>query len=421
MVTTTACASRQVESKELPLEKQTTEDFIQDDEANTDSKANPTNNPQTSKSKEELVENEKNKSKTDTSQQTELEDKKTSYYKEQYKDFLYHFFLMFSDEFQSPSELNQETILFFTQIETMQQYNDSEIPYELDNEMGVYFIPSAVIQKNVEHYFGLVNFSLENSTQYTSEKDAYMYPEAHGFPIVYPQIEAVEIDNKKITYTVIYTNPELENNPILKTLKFCFTEINEDGQSFLQAISAYIVEDRTKTHEVSDTETEEQPDTDIQEKNTSWKTVNIQMPVQTQQSGLIDGEYLDISILVPETWKLASNNVFTENGETKSAGYFATLFKDTSPTLSTINPEDAMGYISHQTVELNNKTQALLIITAVFMGKENIPIPTERIYAYNYDIIHDNYILSIIFHEKGFDNKEGIEFHKKILDSIQYN
>lgn len=116
---------------------------------------------------------------------------------------------------------------------------------------------------------------------------------------------------------------------------------------------------------------------------------------------------------MPETWELASNNVFTENGETKSAGYFATLFENTSPTLSIINPEDAMGYISHQTVELNNKTQALLTITAVFMGKENIPIPSERIYAYNYDVIHGNYILSITFQEIGFDNQEGIEFHKK--------
>ena len=168
----------------------------------------------------------------------EIKQETKSIYEEKYGEYLEHFFMMFAKEFDDVSELNSSQVTFFTLIELMREYPKEEIPFEYNPELDVYYVPKSVFCEKVEQYFGISEFNFVDTSRYASEKDSYMYTFAHGFPIIYPQVVSANKTGEQIVFTVAYTNPEQEENPTIQTLLFTFKEIEGDGKSYLQVISA---------------------------------------------------------------------------------------------------------------------------------------------------------------------------------------
>ena len=164
--------------------------------------------------------------------------KDSTYYQAKYGKYLEHFFLLFSQEFSSVSQLSQETVLFFTLVEMIDEYPQTEIPFEYDQDLDVYYIPRSALNEKVEQYFGIYDFDFVDTDRYSPEKDSYTYTFAHGYPILYPKIISTEIQRERIVFEVAYTNPEMEGNPTIQTLLFTFKEIENNGKTCLQAISA---------------------------------------------------------------------------------------------------------------------------------------------------------------------------------------
>lgn len=160
------------------------------------------------------------------------------YDQEKYESYLEHFFLIFSQKFSSVSQLNQESILFFTLVEMTDEYPREEIPFEYDVSLDAYYVPRSMVNKKVEQYFGISNFDFVDTSRYFPKEDSYTYTLAHGFPISYPQIVSVSQQGSRLIFTVDYTNPEREGNPTIQTLLFTFEEIEADGRNYLQAVSA---------------------------------------------------------------------------------------------------------------------------------------------------------------------------------------
>ena len=153
-----------------------------------------------------------------------------------------HFFLLFSNEFTSVSQLNQETVLFFTLIEIIAEYPKTEIPFEYDSNLDVYYVPKHILNEKVAQYFGIYDFHFVDTDRYSPEKDSYTYTLAHGYPVLYPQIVSTDIQGEQVTFKVAYTNPEIEGNPTTQILLFTFEEIESNGIKYLQAISANLTE-----------------------------------------------------------------------------------------------------------------------------------------------------------------------------------
>lgn len=149
---------------------------------------------------------------------------------------------MFSDQFDSVLQLNQESVLFFTLIEMIDEYPQEEIPFEYNLSLDVYYVPRLMLKEKVEQYFGIHNFDFVDTDRYSHEKDSYAYTFAHGYPILYPQIVSTDHRGSQVIFEVVYTNPEMEGNPTTQLLLFTFDEIRINGKDYLQAISAKYID-----------------------------------------------------------------------------------------------------------------------------------------------------------------------------------
>ena len=126
------------------------------------------NDSQKSETKEEQV--EENKTDTDSSPQQEINQSSSKEhqtdYQEKYKEYLEHFFLLFSEEFADVSQLDPKQVTFFTLMEMVREYPQAEIPFEYDQDLDVYYVPKSSFDEKVEQYFGICDFDFVDTRRY---------------------------------------------------------------------------------------------------------------------------------------------------------------------------------------------------------------------------------------------------------------
>lgn len=359
------------------------------------------NDSQKSETKEEQV--EENKTDTDSSPQQEINQSSSKEhqtdYQEKYKEYLEHFFLLFSEEFADVSQLDPKQVTFFTLMEMVREYQQAEIPFEYDQDLDVYYVPKSSFDKKVEQYFGISDFDFVDTRRYSPQKDSYIYPLAHGFSNQYPEIAVETVERNKVILEVNYTNPEKEGNPIYKIIKFTFEEVKNDGKQYLQPRSGEITMLAPLDYEEV---TQEEIDEYIE--NIPFEVHEIDVPIMDILGN--EQERLKMKISLPDTWEV-TEHAYWEGDTVKMLNSFFVVEE--------IPYEDRAKAVS-----VENKEGVLLNI--LLMGYKETPVDMrDLLYDYCYYIPYGERYVTIRFRAPSDHNTKEMALHNKILESIEFH
>ena len=159
------------------------------------------------------------------------------------------------------------------------------------------------------------------------------------------------------------------------------------------------------------------------EKDTSqtMKRVDVSCTVQGSETGIIEGETIELSLDVPADWIQSDTGTmfYHEDGSKAAEGFWATIIPEGQTIWSTGKVDLIPGYVSSQTVTIQGQ-EVLLSICSVPWGKEEEPPEEQKKYCYNYHIPYQDMYITIQIYAVGKDNEEAMQLHREILESISF-
>ena len=159
----------------------------------------------------------------------------------------------------------------------------------------------------------------------------------------------------------------------------------------------------------------------ISDKDNAMKRVDVSCSVHSSETGIIEGESVELSLNVPADWIQSDTGrmFYLEDGILKAAeGFWATIIPEGQTIRSTAKVNLNMGYISSKTVNINGQEVLLSIDFVPWDKNEKEPPEDRKVYCYAYHIPYQDMYITIQFYAVRKDNEEAMQLHKEILESI---
>lgn len=165
----------------------------------------------------------------------------------------------------------------------------------------------------------------------------------------------------------------------------------------------------------------------ISDKDNAMKRVNVSCPVQSSVSGTTidgeDGETVELSLNVPADWIQSDTGMTFYHGDGSKAaeGFWATIVPEGQTIWSTAKVNLVPVYVSSQIVTIHEQEVLLSIDWVAWDKNEEEPPEDRKEYCYNYYIPYQDMYIIIQIYAIGKDNKQAMQLHKEILESIEFH
>jgi hypothetical protein len=151
-------------------------------------------------------------------------------------DFLRYFCLT---PFDSPEEIPPRDVYWFAFTRIAQaawEANSQQVMAVLEENRQMFPIPREEAEEEIARTFGLSDLPYEGDVEYDPERDAYLYPFAHGEPDVFPVFLEFREGEDSIVICLAEISPQWEA-PRTYLLSFTFRVTEENGELSRQAVS----------------------------------------------------------------------------------------------------------------------------------------------------------------------------------------
>ena len=157
------------------------------------------------------------------------------------------------------------------------------------------------------------------------------------------------------------------------------------------------------------------------ESSQTMKRVNVSCAVQGNETGIIEGETIELSLDVPADWIQSDTGTmfYHEDGSKAAEGFWATIIPEGQTIWSTAKVDLTPGYVSSRTVTIQGQ-EVLLNICSVPWGKEEEPSENQKEYCYNYHVPYQDRYITIQIYAVRKDDEEAMQLHREILESISF-
>ena len=154
----------------------------------------------------------------------------------------------------------------------------------------------------------------------------------------------------------------------------------------------------------------------------TMKRVDVSCTVQGSETGIIEGETIELSLEVPADWIQSDTGTmfYHEDGSKAAEGFWATIIPEGQTIWSTAKVDLVPTYISSKIVNINGQEVLLSIDLFLWDKNEEEPPEDQKEYCYNYYIPYQDMYITIQIYAVGKYNEEAMQLHREILESISF-
>ncbi len=155
----------------------------------------------------------------------------------------------------------------------------------------------------------------------------------------------------------------------------------------------------------------------------TMKRVDVSCAVRSNETGIIEGETVELSLDVPADWIQSDTGTmfYHEDGSKAAEGFWATIIPEGQTIWSTEKVDLAPTYVSSKTLNINGQEVLLSIDLFLWDKNEEEPPEDQKEYCYDYHIPYQDMYITIQIYEVGKDNQEAMQLHREILESIEFH
>lgn len=155
----------------------------------------------------------------------------------------------------------------------------------------------------------------------------------------------------------------------------------------------------------------------------TMKRVDVSCTVQGSETGIIEGETIELSLEVPADWIQSDTGTmfYHEDGSKAAEGFWATIIPEGQTIWSTAKVDLVPTYISSKIVNINGQEVLLSIDLFLWDKNEEEPPEDQKEYCYNYYIPYQNMFITIQIYAVGKYNEEAMQLHRETLESIEFH